>query len=272
MTQVTTASATRRAGETEMRDMAGRFAALLRGAGDGSTQVPGMRWTVGEIGAHVVQSAIHAREVVEGARSSYEGVGFNAAVDERLLAAQPERNPARLADLVESSYDALAETLTAKPDDEVLGVIDQLTPASLRGILALDFMLHGTQIGVATGQPFDFPVAEMRDAAALVLPVLTDDGAAAGLTATFSLTFRGASPLLYGWEGGRLWIDDGHQRQVDCRVLADPRAFLLQGIGLYPVWKLALTGKLISYGRKPWLAMRLPKLLPAVPHGGVARN
>jgi uncharacterized protein (TIGR03083 family) len=272
MAQVTAVAANQRAGETEMRDMAGRFAALLRGATEGTTRVPGMRWTVGEIGAHVVQSAIHAREVVEGARSSYEGVGFNAAVDERLVAAQPERHPARLADLVESSYDALAEALTGKPEDQPLGVINELTSASLRGILALDFMLHGTQIGVATGQPFDFPVQQMRSAAAVALPALTDARAAAGLNATFSLRFRGAAPLLYGWENGRLWIDDGRLRRVDCYISADPRAFLLQGIGLYPVWKLALTGRMVSYGRKPWLSLRLPKLLPAVPHGGVARN
>jgi uncharacterized protein (TIGR03083 family) len=245
MAQVTAVATAQRAGETEMRDMARRFATLLRGAGDGSTRVPGMRWTVGEIGAHVVQSAVHAREVVEGARSSYEGVGFNAAVDERLVAAQPERNPTRLADLVESSYDALAESLVGRPE-QPLGIIDQLTPSSLRGILALDFMLHGTQIGVATGQAFDFPAEQMRSAAALVLPVLTDDRAAAGLTATFSLRFRGAAPLLYGWENGRLWIEDGRPRPVDCRISADPRAFLLQGIGLYPVWKLALTGKMVS--------------------------
>lgn len=270
MAQVTAVAATQRAGETEMREMARRFAALLRDAGDGTTRVPGMRWTVGEIGAHVVQSAVHAREVVEGARSSYEGVGFNAAVDERLVAAQPERNPARLADLVESSYDALAESLVGRPDDEVLGVIDQLTPPSLRGILTLDFMLHGTQIGVVTGQPFDFPVEQTRSAAALVLPALTDARAATGLTATFSLRFRGARPLLYGWENGRLWVEDGRPHQVDCHISADPRAFLLQGIGLFPMWKLALTGKMVSYGRKPWLSLRLPKLLPAVPHGGVA--
>lgn len=273
MAQVTTApTATARPGETEMRGMARRFATLLRSAGDGTTRVPGMRWTVGEIAAHVAQTAIHAREVVEGGRSAYEGVGFNADVDERLVAAQPERDPARLADMVETEYDALAEALVARRDDEDLGVISTLTPASLRGVLALDFMLHGTQIATALGRRFDFPVEQMRSSAVLFLPVLASADAARGLTATFSLRFRGATPLLYGWENGRLWVEDGKVRPVDCHISADPRAFLLQGIGLYPIWKLALTGKMVSYGRKPWLSLKLPKLLPAVPHGGVARN
>ena len=271
MAQVTVTPAVgTRAGEREMREMAARFASLLRGVPDGRTPVPGMRWTVGEIAAHVVQSAVHAREVVEGATSAYVGVGFNAAVDERLVAAQPERDPARLADLVESSYDALAEALAGRSDDEVLGVIVDLTPASLRGILALDFMLHGTQISMASGRRFDVPAQMMRDCAALVLPALASAEAARGLTATYSLRFRGATPLLYGWEDGRMWVDDGQQRAVDCHVSADPGAFLLQGIGLLPMWRMALTGKVVSYGRKPWLALRLQKLIPAVPHGGVA--
>lgn len=47
-------------------------------------------------------------------------------------------------------------------------------------------------------------------------------------------------------------------------VSADPRAFRLNGIGLHPVWKAALSGKLVSYGRRPWLSLRLPSLIPAV--------
>jgi uncharacterized protein (TIGR03083 family) len=272
MAQVSTAPAATRAGETEMREMAQRFATLLRSAGDGTTRVPGMRWTVGDIGAHVAQSAVHAREVLEGTRSAYADTSFNADVDETLLAAQPERNPAKLADLVETNYDALAEALSTRPDDEVLGLVSIATAASFRGILALDFMLHGTQIATALGRSFDFPAEQMRSAAAVALPAFVDDRAAAGLTATFALRFRGAAPLLYGWESGRFWVEDGKQRPIDCHVSADPRAFLLQGIGLYPVWKLALTGKMVSYGRKPWLSLKLPKLIPAVPHGGLAKN
>lgn len=273
MAQVaSTAGARQRAAEREMREMATRFAALLRGVPDGRAPVPGMRWTAGEVGAHVVQSAVHAREVLEGARSSYEGVGFNAAVDERLVAAQPERDPARLAALVESSYDALCEALAGRDDSEALGVIVDLTPASLRAILAIDFMLHGSQIAAAVGRPFEVPAQMLRDCAALVLPSLVSTRAAQGFSGTFSLRFRGATPLLYGWEDGRLWVEDRRARQVDCHISADARAFLLQGIGLYPMWKLALTGRMLTYGRRPWLSLKLPRLLPAVPHGGVAKN
>ena len=274
MTEITARSAVAeadgRAGEADMRAMARRFAHLLRAVGDGGTPVPGMRWTVSEIGAHVVQSAVNARDAVEGRGSAYAGVGFDAGIDENLVAALPERDPARLADLVERSYLALAESLTGCPESMPCGVIEDLTPSGVRGILALDFMLHGSQIAGARGRHFDFPGEAMRRCAALVLPTLARRGEAGDLSATFSLRLRGAEPLLFGWDRGRAWVDDGFPHRVDCHIVAEPRAFLLQGIGLVPLWKLVLSGRMLSYGRRPWLSMRVPQLLPAVPHGGVA--
>ena len=260
-----------RLGETELRTMARRFAGLLRHVALGNTPVPGMRWTVGEIGAHVVQSAINALEVVDGRASAYQGVGFDPATDEKLVAALPERDPGRLADLVESSYASLIEAMLDVPEDTELPVAATFTPPSLRAVLALDFMLHGGQIAEAAGRTFEVPPEMMRTCVALVLPALADPVAARGLTATFSMRFRGASPLLLGWQDGRLWVENGGPgRAADCVISADPRAFLLQGIGLYPQWKLALTGRVVSWGRRPWLALRLSSLVPAVPHGGLA--
>lgn len=274
MTEVTERSAFAgagpRAGEADMRAMAGRFAHLLRSVGDGATPVPGMRWTVSEIGAHVVQSAVNARDAVEGRGSAYAGIGFDAGIDERMVAALPERDPARLADLVERSYVALAESLGDCREDQPCGVLEDLTPSGVRAILALDFMLHGSQIAGARGRDFEVPAQAMRRCAALVLPTLARRGDARDLSATFSLRLRGADPLLFGWDRGRLWVDDGLPHRVDCHLVADPEAFLLQGIGLFPLWKLAVLGRMLSYGRRPWLSLRVPRLIPAVPHGGVA--
>jgi uncharacterized protein (TIGR03083 family) len=264
----TTLPAAASAVEQEMLTEASRFAALLRRV-HGSEPVPGMRWTAGDLGAHVVQNARNAATSVRGEGSAYDGIGFSAEVDQRLIDALPERDATRLAEMVETEYPALAEQLRDHPDGEMLGVIDRLTTGSLRAILAIDFMLHGTQIAQATGQAFPIDAERMRTCVAAILPVIARSEATAGVTASFSVRFRGARPLLYGWEDGRLWVDEPG-RTADCRVSADCAAFLLQGIGLLPTWKLALTGKAIAGGRKPWLVMHLQKWLPAVPHGGVA--
>ena len=251
-----------------MLEEAARFSALLRRV-HGSVPVPGMRWTIGEIAAHVVQSARNASAALRGEGSAYDGIGFSAEIDQRLVDALPERDTARLADMVDAGYAELAALLRERADGDGIGVIKNLTAASGRAILALDFMLHGTQIARAAGEPFAIDAERMRTCVAAVLPTLEDPRAAAGVTVGYALTLRGARPLLYGWDDGRLWIDDS-TRRADCRISADCASFLLQGIGLIPTWKLALTGKAVATGRKPWLVMRLQKLLPAVPHGGVA--
>jgi uncharacterized protein (TIGR03083 family) len=268
MAQINTEAAVRVA-EREMLDEAGRFSALLRRV-HGSVPVPGMRWSIGELGAHVVQSAVNAQAAVRGEASAYDGIGFSAEVDQRLVDALPERDTAVLAAMVDAEYGALAEQLRSRPDSELLGVIDRLTTASLRAILTLDFLLHGTQIARAAGESHPIDAETMRTCVAAVLPALALDQAGGGVSATFAVTFRGARPLLYGWEDGRLWVEDGREHRVDCRISADCAAFLLQGIGLIPTWKVALTRKAVATGRKPWLVLKLPRLVPAVPHGGVA--
>lgn len=273
MAQTTAApEAATRAAEREMLGEAARFSALLRRV-HGSVPVPGMRWTIGEIAAHVVQSARNATAALRGEGSAYDGIGFSAEIDQRLVDALPERDTARLADMVDADYAELAELLRARADGDDIGVIGRLTAASGRAILALDFMLHGTQIARAAGEPFPVDAERMRTCVASVLPALEDPAAAAGVTAGFALTFRGARPLLYGWDGGRLWVDadgGGGAHRIDCRISADCASFLLQGIGLMPTWRMALTGKAVATGRRPWLVMKVQRLIPAVPHGGVA--
>lgn len=266
-----TAVAAAPAAEREMLDEAARFSALLRRV-HGSIPVPGMRWTVGELAAHVVQSARNAAAAARGEGSAYDGVGFSAEVDQRLVDALPERDAARLAGLVDAEYAALAETLRSHDDGEVLGVIDRLTTGALRAILTLDFMLHGIQIARATGQPeHRVDPGRMRTCVAAVLPTLADARATAGVTAGYALRFRGAQPLCYGWVDGALWVgDEPGAHRIDCRISADCAAFLLQGIGLLQPRRLALTGKAVATGRRPWLVLKLERYLPAVPHGGVA--
>jgi hypothetical protein len=52
----------------------------------------------------------------------------------------------------------------------------------------------------------------------------------------------------------------GPAPNADCRISADPVAFLLTGADRESQWKAVLTGKMLAFGRKPWLALRFKKL------------
>jgi hypothetical protein len=50
---------------------------------------------------------------------------------------------------------------------------------------------------------------------------------------------------------------------VDRHVSADPVALLLVAYGRQTQWIPAVTGKLVAWGRKPWLGLRLVSYLVA---------
>jgi hypothetical protein len=79
--------------------------------------------------------------------------------------------------------------------------------------------------------------------------------------ATYDIRVRGGGRWFFVFEHGGLVIEDRSDRPVDCHLWADPRAIMLLAwhrTGLPgPVLKL----QVFPWGRKPWLAFRLPGLL-----------
>ena len=87
------------------------------------------------------------------------------------------------------------------------------------------------------------------------------DPSAAGFTATFGLHLRGGPDYTLVFTNGELATSDGRPPAADCRISADPVAYLLSAYGRIPPWKVAATAKMVAYGREPWLAFKLGTLL-----------
>jgi hypothetical protein len=58
-------------------------------------------------------------------------------------------------------------------------------------------------------------------------------------------------------EDGTLTVGLGKPARADCHLIADPATYLLLSLERTSQIKAALTGKMIGYGRKPWLFNRL---------------
>ena len=69
---------------------------------------------------------------------------------------------------------------------------------------------------------------------------------------------RGSS---WCFDDGTVHVASGPAESVDCHVSADPAAFLLLMYGRQGPLRPALTGKVIAWGRKPWLAFRMQSLV-----------
>jgi hypothetical protein len=88
-----------------------------------------------------------------------------------------------------------------------------------------------------------------------------DKEAAAGVKARFDLRLRGQWQLHFVFDDGELSIEQPTNQPVDVHISADPVAFMLVGYGRIPQWGPLLKGQLMSWGRKPWLALRFGKFL-----------
>jgi hypothetical protein len=73
--------------------------------------------------------------------------------------------------------------------------------------------------------------------------------------------------VLRGGPGYRISVDDAVAAvtepgpKADCRISADPVAFLLVGYGRTGQWGQIGRGKIAAGGRKPWLGLTFGRLL-----------
>jgi uncharacterized protein (TIGR03083 family) len=247
-----------------------RLCATLRAAPNATIPIKGMRWRVGELGAHIAQTAVVFTQATRGEVTAYGEHGdFNAKIDQRIVDELPERDPARLADLTEERYAELRRAFADRSDDELLPRFQSYSVAGLNAIWVIDLSVHGYQIGRAVGRPFRVDNRAFRLALETAIPFAFDPAGARGLYATYALHIQGTQPIVYTVEDGTIRVErDG--APVDCHLGVDPVAFLLVTLGVMPQWQAALTFKMRAWGRRPWLAMRVTKIFPTVPHGGIA--
>jgi hypothetical protein len=86
-------------------------------------------------------------------------------------------------------------------------------------------------------------------------------GRAAGLRATYDVRIRGGGRVFLVFADGGLTIEEPSGRKVDCHLSIDPRALVMLAwhrTGLAPPM---LKGQIMAWGRRPWLAPRLPGLI-----------
>jgi hypothetical protein len=134
--------------------------------------------------------------------------------------------------------------------------------ATLGAIGVSETLVHGRDLALALGGDPRVPERAAACAAPTVmsemLPLLVDPAAAGGLTVTFEFRIRGGQSFV-------LHISDGAARcvpapsteyEVDCVISLSACAALLVGFNRMSTWRALVTGRAVSYGRRPWLGLR----------------
>lgn len=227
-------------------------------------------WSIGDTAAHVSQVLDVEAKVVRGEGSSLERLdqleGFNA----QLLREDPERDPAAIAERLEPRARELIEALTAgHPDDLVTwhgGIkVPRLVPGA---IIVNELLLHGFDIARAAGRPWPMDRAYAAlgiEGASPLLPYYVDEVRAAGVKASYEVRLRADRRRLFVTvDDGQVSLDEPPGGKVDCRISADPVAFLLVGYGRISQVGPILRGQMLAWGRKPWLAPKLATMLRSI--------
>ena len=275
-------------GQDALRDEVQRVTTLLRSIQDPGAPAVG-DWNLGEVAMHLSQvwiglPSLHNQDLspVQAVLPSTATVAGGAFMrnlwelaDLMVLAVHndPERDLRVLADRIETRAQAyFNECVEADPDEPRAWMVEGMTvcQSALTYHLLNETVIHGYDIARAAGRPWRInPDHAAMALGRFVVPlirsagpqVFVNEAKAAGIRATYDLRIRGSDSFFFIFNDGSLIIEDPSSRKVDCHISADPGAFLLVSFARQSQWTAIAKGKLVAWGRKPWLGPQLKALV-----------
>lgn len=243
----------------EVRAAGHAFADQLRSLDNPNTKVPNLDWTVAELAAHLVSlGSLYIKQNEIGDRFVPPADWAEFSIEARAHIDETDLN--KLADLLEHEIETLIDNFgpDAKAPLTLYGCATTVGN-TLGGILG-ELILHGMDLSALTGVSVPFT----RDQANAVipsmmalLPAFVDPVKAQKCPGTFAVKFRGGAEYTQRVADGKATVERGLPTKPDARINADPVAFVLVGLGRMSQFRAPLTGKIIGYGRKPWLLYHL---------------
>lgn len=250
-----------------------RVTALLRSIEDAHPVALG-QWSLGEVATHLSQVWVELPRLARGEGPALiRDMRELAGATVRGVRAEPVRDLNVLADRIAASAAGyLTDCARADPDSPRTWIMQGVTvPRSLFTYhLLSETVVHGYDIARAAGcrwridpshavmamQGFLIPILQALSSRAVVNPAK-----ATRLRASYELRIRTGGRFLFVFHGATLSVNAPAAGSVDCRISADPVALLLVAWNRQSHWRAIATGKLVAWGRKPWLGARFKGLL-----------
>ncbi|MFE6050427.1 maleylpyruvate isomerase family mycothiol-dependent enzyme [Kitasatospora sp. NPDC056446] len=243
-------------------------AALLTGC-RGATALRGAQWTVAEAAAHLataneLMAALAAGEERPYGDGTPQGL---AAANAAALAAHPLRDPdvlaTRIARWTREFTAAAGPRAGSTPVRTPLGPMDLDT---LGAYLLTHMLGHLYDIALALDRPH--PLDRHRVALSLpflrtAMPRVVDPRAAAGHNARYHLRIHRLDSFTVTFTDGTATVDRNPPQRPDCTILTGPVTFFLIALGRYSARDALARGRILPWGRRPWLAPTFPTLFTA---------
>ncbi|MEU6341444.1 maleylpyruvate isomerase family mycothiol-dependent enzyme [Streptomyces sp. NPDC046977] len=247
---------------------AGRIAELLRAGADPSVRIPGAQWTVGEAAAHLMLANELMAALAQGHERPYgDGTaGSLAAANEASLEVFTERDPAVLAEGIVRHAEAFADAAAVRPAEQpVVTPLGPMDLATLGSYLVAHMLGHGWDIAAALRRPHMIDAAAVEATVPFVMAAMPRvlSAAAAGHSACYDLRVRGGSRFAVTFTDGAARVTPELPGRPDVTILAEPVTFLLIALGRRTATGAVARGKILAWGRRPWLAPGFPSLFTA---------
>lgn len=251
--------------------MAPRVTSLLRSVEHPTAAAVG-DWTLTEVAIHLSHALDAIAAMANGGGSMLTDLWALGDLTKAFVEGEETRDLGALADRIDASIASFLRGMETARDDGVRAwLVEGIAfPLSTLTCHALnELVVHGRDIALAEGVPWRIE----RRHAALILTgflfpacghlgwVMVDQKAAAGVRASFDVRLRGGGGAVMRFDDGDLTVEPPSSEPVDCHLSVDPEAFLLVAWGRIGLWPAILRGKLFSWGRKPWLGLRLRSLM-----------
>jgi uncharacterized protein (TIGR03083 family) len=238
-----------------------RFAILVTAAPDPDLRLPHSDWTVREATAHVVTVAPRYADGPERRGTWVDDPPALPALNQAQIRALGTRTTTELAAQLRRDLTGLCDQVegygATPPSFRFHG--GELVPADVAlGILLGELIVHGWDIAQALHQPWPIDphhVALILEGLAPIVPGWVDPHRARGLTATYKVRLRGQTAYIFCFQDGRLRVNPADERRIDTHISADPAALLLVLYRRQSQWRHIARGRLVAWGRKPWLAL-----------------
>jgi uncharacterized protein (TIGR03083 family) len=177
----------------------------------------------------------------------------------------PERNVKEIASALEKEMPALIDAWRAIPAGTVfVWHADLSLPIEvIAGLVLSDVLVHTVDLGRALGERMPIPKADAIAAFDAVVPVIPNFLSPEGqrFDGVFDIALRDGPRYAFAFADGGVTITSEKPATAVCRMNGDPATLLLVSYGRIPPWRAALAGKVMAYGRKPWLAFRFPSFI-----------